>query len=59
MDLLGFGMVLAATLVIGPFTWYHQFVWLLIPLMTLACRYIQGAAGRACSRSACWCWAWT
>ena len=41
VDLLGFGAVLAATLVIGPFTWYHQFVWLLIPLMTLACRYID------------------
>jgi hypothetical protein len=40
-ELLGFGMVLAATLVIGPFTWYHQFVWLLIPLMTLVCRFIQ------------------
>jgi hypothetical protein len=39
-DLLGFGMVIAATLVIGPFTWYHQFVWLLIPLLFIAERLI-------------------
>ena len=40
-DLLGFGAVVAATLVVGPFTWYHQFVLLLIPLLTLACRWVS------------------
>jgi Glycosyltransferase family 87 len=39
-ELLGFGMVVAATLVIGSFTWYHQFTWLLIPLLLVACRLI-------------------
>ncbi len=39
-ELLGFGMVVAATLVIGSFTWYHQFTWLLIPLLLIACRLI-------------------
>jgi hypothetical protein len=39
-ELLGFGMVVAATLVIGSFTWYHQFTWLLIPLLLVACRFI-------------------
>jgi hypothetical protein len=34
-------MVIAATLVIGPFTWYHQFTWLLIPLVTIACCLIR------------------
>jgi hypothetical protein len=34
----GFGAVIAATLVVGPFTWYHQFVWLLIPLVIVTCR---------------------
>ena len=40
-ELLGFGMVVAATLVIGSFTWYHQFTWLLIPLLLIACRLID------------------
>jgi hypothetical protein len=40
-ELLGFGLVVATSLVIGPFTWYHQFVWLLIPLLTLACWWVS------------------
>ena len=40
-ELLGFGMVIAATLVIGPFTWYHQFTWLLILLVTIADRLLM------------------
>jgi alpha-1,2-mannosyltransferase len=38
---LGFGMVIAATLVVGPFTYYHQFAWLLIPLLLIADRLIR------------------
>ena len=34
-DLVGFGMVLAASSVVGPFTYYHQFSWLLIPTALL------------------------
>ena len=35
------GMVIAATLVVGPFTYYHQFSWLLIPLLLIADRLIR------------------
>ena len=38
---LGLGMVIAATLVVGPFTYYHQFSWLLIPLLLIADRLIR------------------
>ena len=38
---LGFGMVITATLVVGPFTYYHQFAWLLIPLLLIADRLIR------------------
>ena len=38
---LGFGMVIAASLVVGPFTYYHQFAWLLIPLLLIADRLIR------------------
>lgn len=40
-EALGFGMVIAATLVVGPFTYYHQFAWLLIPLLVIADRLIS------------------
>jgi hypothetical protein len=38
-ELLGYGMIIAASLIIGPFTWYHQFVWLLLPLLMIADRW--------------------
>jgi hypothetical protein len=39
-DALGFGMVIAATLVAGTFTYFHQFSWLFIPLMLIVERLI-------------------
>jgi len=39
--LLGYGMVIAATLVVPPFTFYHQFLWLLIPFVLLAARGLE------------------
>jgi hypothetical protein len=44
---LGFGMVVAASLVIGPFTFYHQFVWLLLVLLVLADRFLASRQWRA------------
>jgi alpha-1,2-mannosyltransferase len=44
---LGFGMVVAASLVIGPFTFYHQFVWLLLVLLVLADRFVAARQWRA------------
>jgi hypothetical protein len=35
-DQLGFGMVLAVSLVIGPFTFFHQFLWLMFLIVTMA-----------------------
>ena len=37
-DLLGYGAVIAVSLIISPFTNYHQFFWLLIPLALLMSR---------------------
>ena len=39
-DQLGFGLVLAVSLVIGPFTFFHQFLWLLVLLLVIADRLI-------------------
>jgi len=44
---LGFGMVVAASLVVGPFTFYHQFVWLLPVLLVLAGRFAGARQWRA------------
>ncbi len=41
VDAAGYGMVVAATLVVGSFTYYHQFSWLLIPLVLVADRLIE------------------
>ncbi|MGO8683433.1 MAG: glycosyltransferase family 87 protein [Thermoleophilia bacterium] len=45
-DELGFGMVIAASLVIGPFTFYHEFVWLLILLLVIGNRFLVGRRWR-------------
>lgn len=45
-DELGFGMVIAASLVIGPFTFYHEFVWLLILLLIIGNRLLVGRRWR-------------
>ncbi len=43
---LGFGMVLAVSLVIAPFTFYHQFLWLLILVLVVAVRLIEARRWR-------------
>jgi len=44
-DLIGFGMVLAASCVVGPFTYYHQFSWLLIPVVLLLVAAVDEGRG--------------
>jgi alpha-1,2-mannosyltransferase len=43
---LEFGLVVCALQLITPYTWYHQFSLLLIPLFVLLCRVLSGRAPR-------------
>ena len=40
LDALGYGMVIAGSLMVGTFTYFHQFSWLFVPLLLVVDRLI-------------------